>query len=520
MVLAMLSLSVGVQAQTTRRRPAYRNNAYQTRQLLTRLETNAERFRLSLSQSLDQSRLDGTRREENIADVLDDFNQVVDEVRERNDQQQLAASDVEALLARASRLDRFMSNQSNRQGNRQGNNVSARAQNDWAAVRVDLDQLARMYNVAWNRTNTAPYSTYPPANSGYNYDAGLTGTYRLNVSQSEDSRRAAQIATNNLPYRDRRRTYDSLVARLESPAELAIERRGDSVTIASTRAPQINFVADGTERVERGANGNTIRARAAFSGDQLTVSSTGDRDNDFAVSFAPLDNGRRLQVTRSLTMSNVNAPVVVRSVYDRTADVARFDIYRGGGSSYPTTTGNVGTDDYIITNGTTLIATLNNDLNSRNTREGDRFTMNVREPSQFSGAIVEGHVSQVKTSGRVSGRSELTFNFDRIRMRDGRTYNFSGFVESVRTANGETVRVDNEGTVQDSNRTDTTVQRAAIGTAVGAIIGAIAGGGKGAAIGAVLGAGGGAGSVYVQGRDDLDLRSGTEVTIRTSSPQR
>ncbi|MDQ1590963.1 MAG: hypothetical protein QOG71_1590 [Pyrinomonadaceae bacterium] len=515
MVLAMLSLSIGVQAQTTRRRPAYRNNTYQTRTILTRLETNSERFRLSLSQSLDQGRLDGTRREENIATVLDDFNQVVDQLRERNDRQQLVAADVEALLARASRLDRFMTNQSNRQGNR---TVSARAQSDWAAVRADLDQLAGIYNVAWNRTNTAPYSTYPPANNGYNYDAGLTGTYRLNVSQSEDPRRAAQIATNNLPYRDRRRIGDTLVARLESPAELAIERRGDSVTIASTRAPQINFVADGTERVERGANGNTIRARAAFSGDQLTVSSTGDRDNDFAVTFAPLDNGRRLQVTRSITLANSGTPIVVRSVYDRTADVARYDIYRGG-SVYPSSTSGVGTNDYIITNGTTLIATLNTDLNTRTSREGDRFTMTVREPSQYSGATVEGHVSQVKTSGRVTGRSELTFNFDRIRMRDGRTYNFSGFVENVRTANGETVRVDNEGTVQDSSRTDTTVQRAAIGTAVGAIIGAIAGGGKGAAIGAVLGAGGGAGSVYVQGRDDLDLRSGTEVTIRTSSPQ-
>jgi len=516
MVLAMLGLSIGVQAQTTRRRPVYRNNAYQTRQLLTRLETNAERFRLSLSQWLDQSRLDGTRREENISNVLDDFNHVVDHVRERYDRQQLVAADVEALLARASRLDRFMTNQANRQRN----TVSARAQSDWASLRADLDQLAGMYNVAWNRTNDAPYSNYPPTdNNSYNYDTGLTGTYRLNVAQSEDPRREAQLATNTLPARDRRRTYDALMARLESPEELAIERRGDNVTIASTRAPQINFIADGSERVERGADGNSIRARAAFYGDQLTVSSMGDLNNDYAVTFDPINNGRRLQVTRRITLPNVNAPIVVRSVYDRTADTARFDIYRDG-SAYPTT-GTVGgtSDDYIITNGTTLIATLNNDLNTRNSREGDRFTMTVREPSQYSGATIEGHISQLSRSGRVTGRSALTFNFDRIRMRDGRTYSFSGFVENVRTANGESVRVDNEGTVQDSSRTDTTVQRTAIGTAVGAIIGAIAGGGKGAAIGAVLGAGGGAGSVYVQGSDDLDLRSGTEVTIRTSSPR-
>jgi hypothetical protein len=507
MVLALLSLSFGVQAQTTRRRPVYRNNQVQTQQLLRRLETNAERFRLSLSQAMDQSRIDNTRREDNINAVLDDFNGIVDHLRERNDQQQLAAADVEALLARASRLDRFMTNQNNR--------LSVRAQNDWSLLRTDLDQLASMYNVAWNRTNNAPYSTYPPADPNYNYDTGLTGTYRLNVAQSEDPRREAQLITNTLPARDRRRVYDAVVARLEPPAEIAIERRGDNVTIASTRAPQINFVADGSERVENGTYGNTVRARAAFNGDQLTVSTTGNRDNDFAVTFDPVNNGRRLQVTRRITMTNVSQPIVVRSVYDRTADVARFDIYRGT-QGYPTNTG--GSGGYVINNGTTLIATLNTDINTRNSREGDRFTMTVREPSQYAGATIEGHLSQVNRSGRVTGRSQVTFNFDRIRTRDGRTSDFSGFVESVRTVNGETVRVDNEGTVQDSSQTDRTVQRTAIGTAVGAIIGAIAGGGKGAAIGAVVGAGGGAGSVYVQGSDDLDLRSGTEVTIRTSSP--
>jgi hypothetical protein len=508
MVLALLSLSFGVQAQTTRRRPINRNNQYQTQQLLRRLETNAERFRLSLSQALDQSRLDNTRREDNINTVLDDFNHVVDHVRERYDQQQLVAADVEALLARASRLDRFMTNQSNR--------LSVRAQNDWALLRTDLDQLAGMYNVAWNRTNNAPYNPYPPTdNNSYNYDTGLTGTYRLNAAQSEDPRREAQLATNNLPARERRRIYDAVVTRLEPPTEIAIERRGDNVTIASTRAPQINFIADGSERVENGSYGNTVRARAAFNGDQLTVSTTGNRDSDFAVTFDPINNGRRLQVTRRITMTNVSQPIVVRSVYDRTADVARFDIYRGG-QSFPTNT--TGSNSGYVINGTTLIATLNNDLNTRNSREGDRFTLTVREPSQYAGATIEGHISQVKRSGRVTGRSEVTFNFDRIRMRDGRTSDFSGFVESVRTSNGESVRVDNEGTVQDSSQTDRTVQRTAIGTAVGAIIGAIAGGGKGAAIGAVVGAGGGAGSVYVQGSDDLDLRSGTEVTIRASGP--
>jgi uncharacterized protein YcfJ len=113
----------------------------------------------------------------------------------------------------------------------------------------------------------------------------------------------------------------------------------------------------------------------------------------------------------------------------------------------------------------------------------------------------------------------MTMDFDTIRLRNGQSYRFAGLLETVRTANGDVVKVDNEGAVRDSDQTKTTVQRTAIGTAVGAIIGAIAGGGKGAAIGAVIGAGAGAGSVYIQGRNDLDLSAGTELTVRSTGPR-
>jgi YMGG-like Gly-zipper len=145
--------------------------------------------------------------------------------------------------------------------------------------------------------------------------------------------------------------------------------------------------------------------------------------------------------------------------------------------------------------------------------------MTVRSPGQYEGATIEGVVASVERSGRITGRSQMTLDFDNIRMRDGRTHRFAGILETVRTPEGDVVRVDNEGAVRDSNQTNKTVQRTAIGTAVGAIIGAIAGGGKGAAIGAVIGAGAGAGSVYVQGREDLNLTAGTEVTVRATGPR-
>jgi hypothetical protein len=181
--------------------------------------------------------------------------------------------------------------------------------------------------------------------------------------------------------------------------------------------------------------------------------------------------------------------------------------------------GSAGVGGFIVPNNTQIVAVLNNDLSTQNVREGGRFTMTVRSPGQFEGATIEGRVMSVNRSGRVTGRSEMAIDFESICTRDGRSYDFAGILESVRTPEGEVVRVDNEGAIRESDQTKQTVTRTAIGTAVGAIIGAIAGGGKGAAIGAAIGAGAGAGSVYVQGRNDLELAPGTEVTVRATGPQ-
>jgi uncharacterized protein YcfJ len=118
----------------------------------------------------------------------------------------------------------------------------------------------------------------------------------------------------------------------------------------------------------------------------------------------------------------------------------------------------------------------------------------------------------------VSGRANISLEFDTIRLRNGRSYRFAGFIDSVRAANGDTVTVNNEGTVRDNNQTTKTATRAGIGAALGAIIGAIAGGGSGAAVGAAVGAGAGAGTVLIQGRDNIDLGQGSVFTITSSSP--
>jgi hypothetical protein len=492
----------------------YRITDAQLDALIRRIETRTDRFRASLDRALDRTRYDGTRAEDDINRFVRDFEAATDTLRSRFGNRTSVAGDVENVLRQASLIDSFV----------RRNRLNRRAENDWAVLRNDLNELASTYSVAWNWDNTntlpGPVNTFP---GGTNAANRLTGTFRLDRSRSEDARAVAERATINLPANQRQRVYERLIERLESPDALAIDRRGSQVTIASTRAPQTTFDADGRERAEQLPNGMTARVSAVLNGDRLVVRSTGNRENDFTVTFDPIEAGRSLRVTREIWSERLGAnPVVVQNTYTRTSETADLNVYNSAGT-YTAGGPTIGTPaggEFIIANGTTLIATLNDRLSTQTSQNNDRFTMTVREPAQFEGATIEGHVSGVDRSGRVTGRSQITFNFDRIRLRDGRTYDFAGWVESVRTPAGETVSVDNEGTVRDDNQTNRTVQRTAIGTAVGAIIGAIAGGGKGAAIGAILGAGAGAGSVYVQGRDDLELQPGTELTVRASSPNR
>ncbi len=230
-----------------------------------------------------------------------------------------------------------------------------------------------------------------------------------------------------------------------------------------------------------------------------------------------VENGNGLRVTREIYSERLTQPIVVNSFYNRTSEVAQWNIFNGSEPVAGNTGANSG--EFIVRDGETVMAVLNNNLTSNETKQGDRFTMTVREPGQFEGAVIEGTVASVDQGGRLSGRSGLSLNFDTIRLRNGRTYTFAGILASVRTPNGDTVKVDNEGSAQGDNQTTQTIQRGGIGTAIGAIIGAIAGGAKGAVIGAVVGAAGGAGSVYVQGKDNFELPTGTEITIRASAPR-
>lgn len=347
----------------------------------------------------------------------------------------------------------------------------------------------------------------------------LTGTYRLDQSRSDNPATVADRVARNVSGKDQQRLRNSIMRRLESPDSLAIEREGRTITIASSRARQVTFEADGREHSEQSRNGRVIRTKATLNGDRLTVNTEGDRSVDYRVIFEPAGNGQQLRVTRRISDDeNLRQQVVAYSIYEKTSTEAQFNLHSGARYDYPSS--GVSESNFLVPDGTELVAVLNDNLNTNQAHEGDRFTLTVRSPSQFDGAIIEGHLVKVNRSGQVSGRAEISFDFDSIRLRNRPISNFDGYIENIRTTSGETLRVNNEGRVQDdSNQTTRTVTRAGIGAAIGAVIGAIAGGGKGAAIGAGVGAGAGVGSIFIQGREDLKLMSGTEFMIRSSAPR-
>jgi hypothetical protein len=341
----------------------------------------------------------------------------------------------------------------------------------------------------------------------------LTGTYQLDTSRSDNAATTATRVTQNLPARQQQRLRNAVMSRLETPDTLTLERTGRTITMASSRAEPVTFDADGSEQVEQSRNGRQVRTTATTSGDRLVITTEGDRSIDYQVTFESIDNGRALRVTRRITAEDLERPVVARSVYSRTSGTARTDVYAGERAR--STSRDNSTRRSEMPDGTIVVAALNGDLSTQQARTEDTFTLTVRSPSQYAGQTITGTIGSVERSGRVSGRAGMSFLFETIQTRDGRTSPFTGAVESVRTAAGDDIRVDTEGQVQDGSQTGRTVTRTGVGAAIGAVIGAVTGGAQGAAIGAGVGAGAGAGSVVAQGPNDLDLKNGTEFTIRS-----
>ncbi|MCC6327060.1 MAG: hypothetical protein IT174_00990 [Acidobacteria bacterium] len=479
---------------------APRANDPAVRNLLARLETKTDTFRTTLDRRMDNTKWNNTNTEDNVASYLAAFENATDELRNDVTGRRATAAQATEVLNYGWYLDDFM----------RRNRLGSSAERQWRGIRTDLNTLARYYNVNWSWNRTMP--PFPTGRFPGNSRAGLTGTYRIMPGMSDNLDSVIDRALNDYGQNERTRLRRNLERRLSAADVLAIDRNGRNVTIGSSLSPRMTILADGRVRTETNDRGRTMRTTATLTRDGLTVNMDGDRARDFWVSFETVGNDR-LRVTKRIYLENRNQAVTATSVYNRTADVARWPAVNG----WPNNSSNAG--NFYIPNGTRITAVLQNDLSTKESKDGDPFTLRVTSPSQYRGAVIHGNVAQADDSGRLTGRAELSLDFDTI-VVNGRSYRFAGIVDSAAQADGDTIKVNNEGTIREDSQTKETLTRGGIGAALGAIIGAIAGGGEGAAIGAGIGAGAGVGSIVLQGKDDLELEQGSQFTITATSPAR
>ncbi|HEX3249943.1 MAG TPA: hypothetical protein VHS05_10985 [Pyrinomonadaceae bacterium] len=119
----------------------YRVTDREVERILKQIEQQSDRFRSALDSSLDKSRFNGTREEDDINRFVKEFYEQTKTLREHFDHHKSTSADVQAVLDRAASIDSFL------RRNRLRRNNAAR---EWERLRVNLDELARVYNVSWD----------------------------------------------------------------------------------------------------------------------------------------------------------------------------------------------------------------------------------------------------------------------------------------------------------------------------------------------------------------------------------
>ncbi len=365
----------------------YRNER-EIRDITRQIINKVDNFQNTLSNQLRRSSIDRQDKEE----LEDNVQNVKDEMRNFETQfnrQRETADDVKKVLETAKTVNDFI----------KYNSIDTRTDRDWLDITAQLDRLASNYNVYWTWENISD-SQYPANTNNYpstgvnSYSAGLTGTYELNVSRSENAEEIADRALRNNNSRNDQSDREDLVDKLQAPEQIAIDIRGNQITLGTSLAQPITFTADGRELVQTTDDGKTIRVRTTLRGQELTISSLGG-DTDFTITFSSTENGKSMKVSRRVTTNYLSQTVFAESVYEKTDSIARLGGYTNSNNdpdngsyssndpndgNYPTnnpTNYPVGTNgrrgDFIVPDGVILSGTLDNDIDTKVSQNNDRF---------------------------------------------------------------------------------------------------------------------------------------------------
>jgi hypothetical protein len=156
---------------------------------------------------------------------------------------------------------------------------------------------------------------------------GLNGLYRIDFDRSDQLYSVIEGASSNVPFSQQQQFFIDLAVRLAPPDLLAIECRDRRVSLASSRATRVEFVADGVARTVRAADGESMRTRIWLDRSGLMFTSTGGSNDNLNFAFTPIDDGRALRVTRRISSKELVEPVVIQTVYNKIGAIARWDIF-------------------------------------------------------------------------------------------------------------------------------------------------------------------------------------------------
>lgn len=157
--------------------------------------------------------------------------------------------------------------------------------------------------------------------------SGLNGLYRIDFERSDALYSVIEGATSSVPFGEQQQFFIDLSVRLAPPDLLAIECRANRISLASSRAARVEFIADGVTRSVRASNGETVRTRIWLASNGLVFTSSGGSSDTVNFNFLPIDGGNALRVTRRISARELIAPVIIQTVYNKVNGVARWDIF-------------------------------------------------------------------------------------------------------------------------------------------------------------------------------------------------
>lgn len=121
-------------AEAQPRRPYYGVNHDRVEQLLDRIKDEAKRFRSSLDRALDDSRLDGSRREDNINELVKDLEKQTKRLENRFDKNEPIRDELQQVRTSAQRIDDIIRRA----------RLGRETERAWTTLRADLDRLENL----------------------------------------------------------------------------------------------------------------------------------------------------------------------------------------------------------------------------------------------------------------------------------------------------------------------------------------------------------------------------------------